>query len=411
MQNNYDTIIVGAGPAGLIAAYSAADNGQKVLLLEKNDSPGKKLLITGKGRCNITHAEDDNRLFMEPFGKKGKFLYSPLSSFGVNDILKLLQSHGLETMQERGKRIFPVSEKATDVLKVLEDLLLEKDVELLKNCTANRLIADGQHISAVSTNHGEFRAKRFILATGGLSYPSTGCSGDGYRFAEDMGHTIIKPRPALIGLKLGVNWLSAIPGVELKNVKVTVFQNNKKQDERFGEALFTHVGISGPIILDMSGHIGELLLKGSVELKIDFKPAVDYQQLDKRLQRLLQEVNNKAARHIFDKLLPKRLRPLFLKLSGIDAEKKANEITKVERRKIIALLKEFAIPITNLEGIEKAIITAGGIALKEIDSKTMRSRIVDNLYFAGEIIDLDGPTGGFNLQICWSTGFVAGSKR
>lgn len=405
----YDTLIIGGGPAGIMAAYAASQQKQTVVLLEKNDTLGKKLLITGKGRCNVTNAETDKRKFIEQLGANGKFFYSPLSRFGNTDIIKLLQSQSVKTVIERGKRVFPESNQADSVLKALENLIKTDLVTIIKSCAVEKLITQNQHIQTVQTTKGNFSAKRVILATGGVSYPGTGSSGDGYRLAAELGHSVIEPQPALVGLELVADWLEQTPGVELKNVTISAYQNNKKQLACFGEALLTHVGISGPIILDMSKQIGKLLQVAPVQLHIDFKPALDYPQLNKRVIKDILKLNNKTASHIFDELLPKRLRLLFLEMSAINPNKRSNEISKDERKKIVGLLKDFIIDVKKTESIDKAIITSGGIDLKEIDSKTMKSKLIDNLYFAGEIIDLDGPTGGFNLQICWSTGFVAGN--
>jgi len=412
----HNLIIIGGGPAGMMAAISAShnvsDKNYKILILEKNKSLGKKLLITGKSRCNITNDERNLRAFIDQLGnsqgKNGNFFYSALSQFTVENVIDFFENNQLKTKVERGMRVFPESNNAKDVLQVLEKELHKKNISIQYNCEVIDFKQVDNNITSIITKKSTYTSDKIILATGGLSYPNTGSTGDGYKLAKKLGHTIIKTQPALIGLILNESYLKSIAGISLKNINISVFQNNKKQDERFGEALFTHVGISGPIILDMSKNISRLLKQGDVILSINFKPALDYQTLDRRIIKDLTEMNNKTFQYAFDKLLPKKLRALFVTLSKIDLTKKANEITKKERKIIVNLLSNFKLKVSKLESIEKAIITTGGIDLKEIDSKTMQSKLINNLYFAGEIIDLDGPTGGYNLQICWSTGYTAG---
>lgn len=415
VKETYDIAVIGGGPAGLMAAGVAAENGAKVILIEKNDKPGRKLLITGKERCNITNAESDISTFIESFGlpagrqaRKGKFLYSSLHAFGVEDIIQFFNTRGLETKVERGKRVFPASDKASDVLQVLLNFLKDKKVRVLKNCSVVKLVKKGSRIEKIKTSRGDILADQYILCTGGRSHPTTGSSGDGYSWAKELGHTIVKTFPALAPLKVKEPWARDLQGLGLRNSRITVYQNNKKHDERFGEALFTHEGMSGPIILDLSKKIGELLKNGEVELRIDLKPALEYPKLDARIQRDFKKKINSIFKNSLDELLPKSMIPVIIKLSGIDPQKKVNTITKDERNKLLHLLKELKLTVTSLFGFEKAITTTGGIDLKEIDPRTMRSKLIDNLYFAGEIIDLDGPTGGFNLQMCWSTGYLAG---
>jgi predicted Rossmann fold flavoprotein len=410
VERIYDIAVIGAGPAGMIAAGTAAENGAKVVLIEKNDKPGRKLLITGKGRCNITNAEYDIACFAQAFGKKGKFLYSALQTFGVEDTIRFFYQRGLKTKVERGRRVFPVSDKASDVLQVLLNFLKDNKVALLNNCSVTKLVKKGSSIEKIKTSKGEIIADKFILCTGGLSYPATGSSGQGYRWAEELGHSIIKPLPALVPIKTKESWIKKLEGLSLRNVSISIFQQHRKQDERFGEALFTSEGMSGPIILDLSKKACELFHKGPVELQIDLKPALDFPQLDARLLRDFQKMHNKMFKNCLDELLPKKLIPVIINLSGIDPEKKANSITKEERKKILHLLKELKVNVASVHGFEKAVVTAGGVDLKEIDPRAMRSRMIENLYFCGEIIDLDAPTGGYNLQMCWSTGFLAGKS-
>lgn len=406
----YDLAVIGAGPAGMMAALRASECGAKVVLLEKNNIPGVKLMMTGKERCNITNAESDPQKFAANFGKNGKFLLSALYRFGVEDTIAFFHENGLKTVTERGGRIFPESGDAKDVQGLFLRLIKRNTITLLTGCRIKNISLKEKRVEKIILEKGEVKAKNYFICTGGLSYPGTGSTGDGYRWAKDMGHTIIKPEPALTPVVLNEEWISELEGLSLKNVAISVYQNNKKKDERFGEALFTDFGMSGPIILDMSRSIGKLLAAGEVNLFIDFKPALHFNMLDKRILRDLEEHKNRAIKNILPALLPQKMIPVILDLAKIEPEKKGNSITKDERKKLRLLLKQFPLTIKSLLGFNKAIITSGGVALNEIDPKTMRSRIIDNLYFAGEILDLDGPTGGYNLQVCWSTGYLAGES-
>ncbi len=409
-NQHYDICVIGAGPAGMMAAGIAAQNGASVILIEKNDQPGKKLLLTGKGRCNITRDENDLSEFTEAFGKNGKFLYPALHALGIEDTINFFNSLGLETKTERGQRVFPVNDKATEVLKVLLNFLRKNKVKILRKLPVVKLTKNGQTIEKVNLVQGIIKADKYIVATGGVSYPETGSRGDGFRWAKHLGHTVGQPYPALMSIKTKEDWIKDLQGLSLKNVRISVYQNNRKQDERFGEALFTHEGMSGPIILDMSKKIAQLLKQGTVELKIDLKPALDYPKLDLRLQRDLKAKSNKMMKNCLDDLLPQKLIPVIGNLSGIEPDKKANSVTKEERNTLLHLLKELPVTVIATSGFNKAVITTGGVSLKEIDPRTMKSKLIDNLYFAGEIIDLDGPTGGYNLQLCWSTGYLSGQS-
>ena len=406
----YDLAVIGAGPAGMMAALCAAECGAKVILLEKNSAPGIKLLITGKGRCNITNAEPEVRKFVSTFGKNGKFLINAFHRFGVKETVGFFHKNNLSTKVERGGRIFPITDKAVDVQQLFLKLLSENNVIFQKNCRIQNIVHKNNIIEKIITCTGDVKALNYLIATGGLSYPKTGSTGDGYSWAENMGHNIVETKPALTPILVNEKWIKELEGLSLKNVSVSIFQNNKKYDERFGEALFTANGMSGPIILDLSKTIGDLLAHGRVDLFIDFKPALDLDKLDKRLLRDLEKFGKKAMKNLLPELMPKKLIPVMLCLTGIDPEKRANSVSKKEREKLRLYLKRFPLTVNSLLGFSKAIITTGGVSLKEIDPKTMRSKIINNLYFAGEIMDLDGPTGGYNLQICWSTGFIAGNS-
>lgn len=406
----YDVAVVGGGPAGMMAAGRAAENGARVVLLEKNDRLGVKLLITGKGRCNITNTEPLLQSWIEKFGKNGKFLYKAFNNFSNIDILDFFNKRGIETKTERGGRIFPKSDKSMDVLKALTDYLDLGQVEVRCNSMVEKIVKKDNKIEHLILSDGEkIEAKNYVLSTGGRSYPITGSSGDGYRWLKNINHTIVKPVPALVPVIFKEKWVKKIEGLSLKNVEISLFQKNKKYDSRFGEALFTANGMSGPIILEMSKKIGEFVESGC-QLRIDFKPKLDYQELDLRIQKDFQEQNNKIFKNSLDRLLPKKIIPIIIELSLIHEEKKVNLITKEERRKILHLLKELTFTVEKLDGFNKAIITSGGVELSLIDPNTMRSNIVDNLFICGELLDLDGPTGGYNLQVCWSTGYLVGDS-
>jgi predicted Rossmann fold flavoprotein len=406
----YDVAIIGAGPAGMMAALQAAESGAKVVLLEKNSIPGIKLLMTGKERCNITNSETEVRKFIQNFGNNGKFLINGFYHFGVKETIDFFDNHKVPTKVERGGRVFPQSDKAKDVQELFLRLLKKNNVELILNSTVKKILHENDLIKIIILQDSEIEAENFVIATGGLSYPKTGSTGDGYKWAENLGHTIIETKPALTPVLVKEEIVKELEGLSLKNVRISISQNNKKYDERFGEALFTGNGLSGPIILDISKSIGKLLPNGSVDLSIDFKPALDVEKLDKRLIRDLEQNSKKSMKNIFPDLMPKSLIPVMFKLTGIDPDQKAHTVSKVGRGKLRQYLKEFPLTVNRLLGYNKSIITAGGISLKEIEPKTMRSKIIKNLFFAGEILDIDGPTGGYNLQVCWTTGYIAGEN-
>lgn len=407
-MKHFDLIVVGGGPAGIFAAGFAAQMGKKVLLLEKNRRCGAKVLITGKGRCNVTNSEDDPRRFCDKFGRQGKSLLTALYAFSVQDTIDFFEQRGLALKSERGGRVFPDQGNAADVQKVLERFIDQSGVVLKTQCEVKELVSQDGKIGAVKTSQGDFSADYFVVATGGLSYPETGCTGDGYEWAGQNSHKLIAPEPALVPVKLVEDWTSELIRFNMKNVRISLMQAGKKLDERFGEAFFTRNGIGGPIILDMSAAIRDALKKGSVKLQLDLKPAVAEDLFDKRLQRELAAQSNKNFSNALGGLLPKDMIPLFIRLSGIPEYQKCHSVTKSERKDLLNLFKRMELHVSEIAGFEKAIITSGGVALSDIDMRTMRSKKVENLYFAGEMIDLDGPTGGYNLQLCWSTGYLAG---
>ncbi len=409
-MKQYDVIVIGGGPAGLFAAGFAARQGAGVLLLEKNRRCGAKILITGKGRCNVTYDEQDPRKFVEHFGRNGRALLTALYAFGVAETVEFFAGHGVPLKVERGGRIFPESGLAEDVQKALVDFVRGEGVEIRTGCEVKGLLVDAERVREIETSDGNFAADKVILATGGLSYPETGCTGDGYAWAQDCGHQLVKPGPALMPVKLKENWTSEVSRFNLKNVRITLFVDGKQVDERFGEAFFTRSGIGGPIVLDLSSRIRDALKQGKVKLQLDFKPAVVAELFDKRLQRELAEHSNLDFGNSLGKLLPRDLIPIFVRLAGIDPAKKCHSVTRTERQRLLKLFKEMDLEVTGCAGFRRAIITSGGVSLKDIDMRSMRSKKISNLFFAGEIVDLDGPTGGFNLQVCWSTGYLAGLK-
>lgn len=412
-ENNFDfdVAVVGGGPAGMMCAGRAAELGARVVLLEKNKQVGKKLLITGKGRCNITNGEVNLKKLVENYGNNGKFLFHAFSVFNTRDTIDFFQSRGLKVKTERGQRVFPVSDKAQDILNVLLEYLAKNEVNILYNSEVVRVEYKNHKIKKlVLKNRKQITAKNYVICTGGKSYPNTGSTGDGYMWAKSLGHSIKKPTPSLVAIRTKEKWVRNLQGLSLKNVEINVFGKNKKKFSLFGECLFTHFGLSGPIILSASKRIGELLEKGRVKIFFDLKPALDLTKLDKRVQRDFQKYQNKSFKNCLNDLLPRTLIPEIVKLSEIPSNKKVNTITKKERYGLVRLLKNLEITVDRLSGFDSAIITNGGVFLKEINDKTMQSKIVDNLFFAGEVIDVDGPTGGFNLQVCWSTGYLAGEN-
>jgi len=408
MQKQYDLVIVGGGAAGMLAASVASDLGKSVLLLEKNKQLGVKLLITGKGRCNITNAEEDLKSLIQAFGKNGRFLYSAFQKFSNIDVINFFQEKGLKIKIERGNRVFPLSDKAKDVVNLLIQNL--KKVDLRLNTVVKDFVLEINQENKfirkiILHNNEEISADNFLIATGGMSYPQTGSTGDAYDWLKRMGHHIVTPKPALTPILVEEDIVQQLEGLSLKNVEISLW-NEKKIISCFGEALFMRNGLSGPIILDLSNEINNHESE-DLKLKIDFKPALDEQKLDLRIRRDFEKQSSKIFKNSLNQLLPKKLIPVFIKLSEINPEKKVAEISKIERKRLLKLFKGLELTVKGLVGFEKAIVTAGGVSLKEVNPKTMKSKIVQNLYLAGEVLDIDGPTGGYNLQVAWSTGALA----
>jgi predicted Rossmann fold flavoprotein len=410
-MKNYDVIVIGGGAAGLIAAGRAAELGAKVMLLEKMERVGRKLLITGKGRCNITNEAAQSEYFKHIF-PNGRFLKHAFATFFSQDIVNLLETQGVKTVVERGGRVFPESNNSVDVVEALLKYCIKNRVEIHCRHKVEKLLTENNEIRGVQVSSGgkstDIYAKSVILCTGGLSYPATGSDGDGYKMAKDTNHNLIPARQSLVPVETKGNLAQELQGLSLKNVTASVWVNGKKCKEEFGEMLFTHFGLSGPIILSLSRFIvDELRNKSKVEVSIDLKPALDENKLDDRLIRDLNENGKKQFDNIFKLWLSVKLIPVFLKELQIEENKQCNQVNSKERRKIMLLMKNFRFEVTGCRSFKEAIITAGGIDLQDIDSKTMESKKVKNLYLAGELLDLDANTGGFNLQIAFSTGWLA----
>ncbi len=402
--------MIGAGASGMMAAYQAARRGHQVLLLEKNEKLGKKVYITGKGRCNLTNACDTEDFFHHVV-TNAKFLYSAVYSFGPDDIVELLNAYGCPTKVERGNRVFPVSDHASDVIFAMQRALKDVGVQIRLETTASRLFFENQTVAGVELKGGKrLRADSVIVCTGGVSYPSTGSTGDGYRFALDAGLSVMKQYPALVSLTCEESWCRELAGLSLKKVQATLMDGKRKVFQDFGEMLFTHHGVSGPLILSASSIYTGKYCGSHLPLYIDLKPALSLEQLDKRLLRDFEANQNKQFKNALDALFPSGLIPVMIALSGIDPSRKVHEISREERRAFGGLIKALPLTVTGTGGLEEAIITQGGVDVKEINPSTMESKKVKGLYFAGEVLDVDALTGGFNLQIAWSTGFLAGAS-
>lgn len=398
-------LIIGAGPAGMMAAIAAADRGAKVILLEKNEKLGKKLYITGKGRCNITNS-CPTQDFFDNVVSNPKFLYSAIYTFDQSAVCSFLEGEGLRLKEERGQRIFPESDKSSDVIKTLERALKKRNVQIRLNTCADRVATDENGFSRVITSKGEsIKADALIIATGGLSYKSTGSTGDGYKFAVKMGHKIKDTEPSLVPLRAKEDYIKDLEGLSLRNVSLSM-----DRFSGFGEMLFTADGISGPLVLTASSELCRKIAaaQNGISAAIDLKPALTAEQLDQRILRDFSEKKNKAFKNSLNKLLPSKMIPVIVNLSHIDPDKKVNEVTREERKRLTELIKAFPLTIIGNKGFEQAVITQGGVNVREVDASTMESKIVRNVYFAGEVLDVDAYTGGFNLQIAWSTGYLAG---
>lgn len=401
-------LVIGGGPAGMFAAIAAAENRHTVTILEKNEKLGKKLFITGKGRCNITNSGDQEDFFANVMSNR-KFLYSAFYACSNEQVIDFFEKNGLPLKNERGNRIFPCSDHSSDVIACLKRVLEKKKVAVRLHCSVKSIKQSDGHACGVTLSDGkELFADAVIVATGGLSYPATGSTGDGYQMAEECGHSLITATPSLVPFEIKEDWVKQLQGLSLKNVSIQICHGRKKIFEDFGEMLFTHFGVSGPMILSASGSIQPREFEKELSLFLDLKPALSEEQLDKRLLRDFAAESNRQYKNVLHKLFPSKLIPVMIAQSGIDPEKKVNEISKEERKSLAALTKHFPMTITGLRGFSEAIITKGGICVREINPSTMESKLCKGLYFCGEVLDTDALTGGYNLQIAWSTGYLAG---
>jgi hypothetical protein len=401
-------IVIGGGAAGMMAAYAAATCGHRVTILEQNEKLGKKIYITGKGRCNITNASDMDTLFSNVMSNR-KFLYSAFYSYDNEQVIAFFEENGLKTKIERGNRVFPVSDHSSDVIVTLNRALRKENVEIMLHTKVADLMIEAGKVTGIQLADGStMTADAVIVATGGFSYPSTGATGDGYRMAEESGHKLVAHTPSLVPFETKEAWVQELQGLSLRNVTVSIYNGKKKLYEDFGEMLFTHFGVSGPLILSASGMLKAAQFSQELSMYIDLKPALDREQLDKRILREFEEAKNKQFKNSITHLLPAKLIPVMITLSGIDPEKKVNEISREERAHLVSLFKGLPLTVTGLRGWNEAIITKGGVSVKDINPSTMESKLVQGLYFCGEVLDLDALTGGYNLQIAWSTGHLAG---
>lgn len=407
-------IVVGGGAAGMFAAIAAAKNGHQVTLYEKNEKLGKKIFITGKGRCNITNAADMEELF-DAVVTNSKFLYSSFYGYTNQNVLDFFEDAGVPVKIERGNRVFPISDHSSDVIRALEREMKKVGVKVCLNTEVKSVEAEkGKFNKVVLKDTTTQAADACIVATGGLSYRSTGSTGDGFRFAENVGHKVTQCFPSLVPMETKEPWICELQGLSLRNVEAKILDGKKELYKDFGEMLFTHFGVSGPLIISASSYVGKKFMdkngqKKELTLEIDLKPALTEEQLDQRVLRDFEENHNRQFKNAITKLFPTKLIPVMLELGGIDPEKKVNSIEKEERKQFVHLIKHFRMTLTGLRGYLEAIITKGGVNVKEIDPGTMESKLVKGLYFAGEVLDLDALTGGFNLQIAWSTGYAAGN--
>lgn len=406
-------LVVGGGAAGMMAAVAAAENGHDVRLFEKNEKLGKKLFITGKGRCNLTNACDMDALFASVMSNP-KFLYSSFYGFTNEQAIAFFEKIGVKTKTERGNRVFPVSDHSSDVIAGLTRELKRLGVKIYLQEEVESLLIDNKDGERIArgislADKRNICGDAVIVATGGISYPVTGSTGDGYRFAQDAGHQVTELLPALVPMETEEGYIQELQGLSLRNVEAAVFDGKKELYRDFGEMLFTHYGVSGPLMLSASSVVGKRLQKHPLQLRIDLKPALSVEQLDRRVLREFEENHNKQFKNAIGSLFPAKLIPVMIELSGIDPEKKVHEISREERQNFVRLIKQFPATLTGLRDYREAIITKGGVKVKEIDPATMESKLVSGLYFAGEVLDLDALTGGFNLQIAWSTGYAAGN--
>jgi hypothetical protein len=405
----WDVIIIGGGASGMMAGAVASARGLSVLVLEKNKLLGEKLKITGGGRCNITNNEPDIHKLLKVYGIGAPFLYSPFSIFGVKDTFKYFETRGLSLVTQERNRVFPVTEKAIDVYNILYKELVKNNVVIKTNCTVIDFIYNEKKVVSVKTNQGEFSAKSFILATGGLSHPETGSTGDGFKFLRNMGHTVVEPSPDVVPIMVGDSWVKDLAGVSLSFMKISFYLDGKKQFSKTGKILFTHFGLSGPLILNSAKNIKVLLNKGIVTAHIDLYPDTEINDLEKKIIKVFDLNKNKMLKTIMKEIVPEGMAKAFLEIIDfIDLDTKVHSVKKEDRRKIVDLLKALPMSIEDLMGYDRSVVSDGGVILSEIDTRTMRSKKFSNLYMTGDLLHLNRNSGGYSLQICWTTGYVAG---
>jgi predicted Rossmann fold flavoprotein len=402
----YDVVVIGGGPAGLMAAGSAAESGADVLLLEKMGSLGRKLLISGKGRCNITNTINNTKEMVGHFGKKGRFLYPAFNAFSNADTVKFFNKRGMSTRVDKGFKIFPESDMAEEVLSVLTRYIKDNNVDIRQGVIVKEIKIDGDNLCEVVLADGEVQCKTVVLAVGGKSYPKTGSSGDGYSYAKKLGHNIIEPKPSLVPVVLKEGFVKQLQGLSLRDCGFHIYKDGKKIAQDINDAVFTENGLSGPAVYNLTRMI-DIKEKG-LELLLDFMPEKDHKELDLLIADEAEKNARKMLKNLMEDFFSPKLLPVAMELSGVDGEMRAGNLSKKDRKEFVKILKSMKFSVERFAGFERAVVTSGGIDLKEIDGKTMMSKIADNLYFAGEVIDVDGPTGGYNLQVCWSTGRLAG---
>lgn len=407
----WDVVVVGGGPAGMMSAGRSAERGAKVLLLEKNEELGKKLLITGGGRCNVTNSQLDTRKLLEKFKDGGKFLFSAFSKWGVQETLDFFHTKGMETKVENELRTFPVSNSARSVWEVLVENMKKHGVTVSSNSKVTGIVVEGGKVVGVRLQNKEVvMGKNIIIATGGTSRPETGSTGDGYVWLKEVGHTVVPASMSLVPVAIKDDWVKKVSGLTLPSVKITLLQNGEKQEVSKGKILFTHFGVSGPTILNMSKDVGELLKYGDVFISLDILPDLDHGMLNAKLQEIFKENHKKKLKNSLGDLVPSALVSAVLDISGVDSEVACNSVSREERLKLVDTLKGIHMQVDSLLGEDKAIVTSGGVSLDEVDFKTMSSRLFPNLYLVGDILNIDRPSGGYSLQLCWTTGFVAGDS-
>ena len=410
-SKKYDVIVIGGGAAGMMAAGRAAERGRSVLLLEKNAAVGKKLDITGGGRCNITNAEFDKHAFAKHYGAAEQFLYSPLSKFGVQSTFDFFAALGLPLVVEARKRTFPHTQKAPDVTQALKQYMAQHGVEVVTSAAVRELRTEGGRIMQAVTSKGSFSGGAFIIATGGASHPETGSTGDGFKWLAALGHTVQAPTPTIVPLKVREAWVKSLAGTSLPAMKITFFSNGKKAFSKTGPLLFTHFGLSGPTILNSAGTVSELLKGGDVTALIDMHPDMDFAALERHIIAKIDANKNKNFKNVLDDIVPRGTTRAILQVLALpDPNIKSHSVTKEDRKRLVHLLKGMLVTITGLMGMDRAVISDGGVALSEVDTRTMRSLKIHNLYLTGDVLHINRPSGGYSLQLCWTTGFVAGSN-